>query len=192
MWLVCGLGNPGSKYALTRHNVGFMAVDFWAQALGGSISKKDFKAEFAKFKIDDVEVALLKPQTYMNLSGESVVAASQFFKIPLDHFIILQDDIDQPFGQIRIQKNRGHGGHNGIRDISEKMGTADYVRIKIGVGRPENPNVPVADYVLQKFNDIEMAAMTDLLNKVSDAIEMIIFEGHQKAANTMNTKDGKS
>ncbi len=182
MWLVVGLGNPGSKYLLTRHNVGFMALDNFLSGIGDPDAKEQFKGLTVKFKMEDQDIVFVKPQTFMNNSAESVQPLMDFYKIALDHLIVAHDDIDQPFGHIKIQKNRGHGGHNGIRDISEKLASADYIRLKIGVGRPPDPRMNVADYVLGKFNPDEHGRLTELLNLSSDAIESIIFDGYEKAA----------
>ncbi len=182
MWLVIGLGNPGSKYLLTRHNVGFMALDNFLSGIGNPDGKEIFNAITSKFKMEEQDIVFLKPQTFMNKSGESVQPAKDFYKVELDHVIVVHDDIDQPFGHIKIQKNRGHGGHNGIRSISEVLATADYIRLKIGVGRPENPKMDVADYVLGRFAPEEHGRLTELLNLANDAIESIIFEGYEKAA----------
>ena len=186
MWLIVGLGNPGPKYAFTRHNIGFLCVDLFSQSFGSPPWNEEFKAHICKFKIDDVPVILCKPMTFMNLSGESVQSLSHFFKIPLDKILVIQDDIDQPFGQMRLHKNRGHGGHNGIRSISEKLGTQDYTRLKLGVGRPAHPEMEVADYVLQKFSGEEQNQLTDFLNKAGDAIESVIFDGLNKASTKFN------
>jgi peptidyl-tRNA hydrolase, PTH1 family len=187
MWLIVGLGNPGTQYALTRHNIGFMAVDFLAHGLQASPFKTDHKAQLTKVDSQGENLILLKPQTFMNLSGQSVVSAMNFYKIPLDNILVVQDDIDQPFGSIRYHKNRGHGGHNGIRNISELLGTADYTRLKLGVGRPPHPQMNVADYVLQKFNDQEQAELPDFLNKACDSIEYFIKEGLQKTSTKFNS-----
>lgn len=187
MWLIVGLGNPGAKYALTRHNIGFMAIDYLLKSLGAPPPKTDFKALVNKFKWDGEEVVTAQPQTFMNLSGESVIPLMGFYKIPLENVIVLQDDIDQPFGQMRFHKNRGHGGHNGIRDISAKAGSMDYIRLKLGVGRPVNPEMNVADYVLQRFSDEEMAALPDFLNKSIDAVEALFKHGLQKASSQFNS-----
>lgn len=187
MWLIVGLGNPGNQYALTRHNIGFMAVDYMLKGLGNPPVKNQFKAEIFQTKIGDHQVIFCKPQTYMNLSGESVQPLMGFYKIPMDHLIVMHDEIDQPFAQMKIQKNRGHGGHNGIKSISGLLGSADYIRLRLGVGRPENPNVPVADYVLNKFNPDEFAKMPDFLNKSGDAVESIIYDGIQKASTKFNS-----
>ena len=186
MWLIVGLGNPGAKYALTRHNIGFMSMDFLLRSVEAPAGKSDFNAIVNKFRWEGTEIVVAQPQTFMNLSGQPVRALMDFYKIPLEQLVVVQDDIDQPFGNMRFHKNRGHGGHNGIRDISEKWGSADYIRLKLGVGRPENPNIPVADYVLQKFNDVEMQALPDFLNKSVDAIESLLFEGLGKASSKFN------
>ena len=186
MWLVVGLGNPGGEYKLTRHNIGFMAVDYCLQGLGNPSAKNQFKAEIFQTKIGEHQVLFCKPQTFMNLSGESVQPLMGFFKIPLDHLIVIHDEIDQPFGQMKIQKNRGHGGHNGIKSITGLMGTMDYTRLRLGVGRPENPQFNVADYVLGKFTQDEFSQLPDFLNKAGDALEAIMNDGVQKASTKFN------
>jgi len=187
MWLIVGLGNPGNQYALTRHNIGFMAVDYLLKGLGNPPVKNQFKAEIFQTKIADHPVILCKPQTYMNLSGESVQPLMGFYKIPLDHLIVLHDEIDQGFGQMKIQKNRGHGGHNGIKSITGLLGSMDYLRLRLGVGRPENPQVPVADYVLNKFTADEFQKLPEFLNKAGDAVESLLREGIQKASTKFNS-----
>jgi PTH1 family peptidyl-tRNA hydrolase len=186
MWLITGLGNPGTKYALTRHNIGFMAIDLLHRSLGAPNPKSDFKALVNKFRWEGEEIVTCMPQTFMNLSGESVQPLLEFYKIPLENLVVIQDDIDQPFGQMRFHKNRGHGGHNGIRDISLKLGTMDYIRLKLGVGRSANPNVNVADHVLQKFSDEEMTALPDFLNRAGDAIEALVTQGLARASEKFN------
>src|SRR5437868_5502270 len=186
MWLIVGLGNPGNQYALTRHNIGFMAVDYLLKGLGNPPQKNQFKAEIFQTKIGDHPVIFCKPQTFMNLSGESVQPLLGFYKIPMDHLIVMHDEIDQPYDQMKIQKNRGHGGHNGIKSISGLLGSADYIRLRLGVGRPENPNVPVADYVLNKFTPEEFTALPAFLNKGCDAVEAILRDGVQKASTNFN------
>ncbi|MCX7979260.1 MAG: aminoacyl-tRNA hydrolase [Bdellovibrionaceae bacterium] len=187
MWLVVGLGNPGSKYALTRHNIGFMAADRLLQIVGGSSApRNEFKAEFYRFKWRDEDILVAKPQTYMNLSGESVQELVHFFRLPLDHLIVLHDEIEIPFGSIRIHKNRGHGGHNGVRDITSRLGSADYVRLRLGVGRPAEGPLSVADWVLQNFSDSESANLSEFLDRSARAVEAIIFSGLQKASTQFN------
>jgi PTH1 family peptidyl-tRNA hydrolase len=186
MWLIVGLGNPGSKYALTRHNIGFLALDLLWTGLHAPAWTTEHKALTSKVKFQDQQLLLAKPQTFMNRSGESVQALLHFYKIPIDKMVVIQDDIDQEFGSMRFHKNRGHGGHNGIRSISELLGTSDYTRLKLGVGRPPHPEMEVADYVLQKFSAEEQNQLTDFLNKSGDALETLIFEGLEKASTRFN------
>lgn len=188
MWAIVGLGNPGAKYALTRHNIGFMAIDNFARGLGGDLNKTEHKALTLKLSADGQELILVKPQTYMNKSGESVIPLMQFYKIEASQLIVVQDDIDQPFGRMKIQKNRGAGGHNGIRSISEQLGHQDYIRLKLGVGRPSNARIPIEDYVLQPFSTDEQNRLGDFLNLAGDALEAIVFDGFERAANKFNTR----
>lgn len=186
MWMIVGLGNPGGQYSLTRHNIGFMAVDAFLKSVGEPPTQNQFKAEIQKFKIDDHALLTVKPQTYMNLSGESVQPLAGYYKIPPERIIVIQDDIDQAFGKMKIHQNRGHGGHNGIKSITQLLGSNQYLRLKLGVGRPENPQYPVADYVLGKFSGDEFKAMPDFLAKAEEAIRAILKDGHVKAANRFN------
>jgi PTH1 family peptidyl-tRNA hydrolase len=194
MWLIVGLGNPGPKYGLTRHNVGFLALDSFLQSLvAGTPSgvapswQEEMKALTVKLKIDDQSVVLVKPQTFMNKSGESVVPLLHYYKVEQENLIVLHDDIDQPFGGLKLQKNRGHGGHNGIRSISEQLGNQDYLRVKIGVGRPPHPDMEVADYVLGRFSEEEQKQLPEFLSRVGDSVESLLFDGLSKAATLYNT-----
>lgn len=194
MYLVVGLGNYGSKYAMNRHNIGFMCVDVWLKTLGENPSDSSFREEHKaltkKIKITrggaEKEILIAKPQTYMNKSGESVVSLMQFYKIQRPNLIVIQDDIDQAFGAMKIQFNRGHGGQNGIRNISELFGAADYHRLKLGVGRPEHPGFDIGDYVLGNFPKDELSILPKFLEKGSLAIESFIFDGASKAATKYN------
>jgi PTH1 family peptidyl-tRNA hydrolase len=186
MYLVVGLGNPGPKYAFTRHNIGFLAVDLFAMGAGSPPWKEEHRAHVCRFQMEQETLLLAKPLTFMNLSGQSVQSLMHFYKIPMEKLIVIHDDIDQVFGGIRLHKNRGHGGHNGIRHISELLGS-DYQRIKLGVGRPPHPEMSVADYVLQKFSKDEEQLLPDFLNKAGDALESLIFDGFSKAATQFNT-----
>lgn len=179
-WLIVGLGNPGSQYAMTRHNVGFIALDVLNESLSKERWSDQHKAHVIKMKWQNETVILAKPQTFMNLSGQSVVSLMNFYKIEKENLLVLHDDLDIAFTEIKLQKNRGHAGHNGIRNISELLGTADYARLKLGIGRPENKNIPVADYVLQKFTSDEVAKLPDFLSKAGDCVEKIVHEGYQK------------
>ncbi len=185
MYLIVGLGNPGPKYSLTRHNIGFMAIDYMCRSLEVSLKTK-WKSEFIKTRLSNTDVILQKPMTFMNLSGESVVPAAQFFKIKPDKILVIQDDIDMPFGAIRFQQNRSAGGHNGIKDISEKLGTQDYLRLKIGVGRPTKGAVDA--YVLSDFSNQEQDKIPELLEDITTAIESLLKLGLNKAASKHNRK----
>jgi peptidyl-tRNA hydrolase, PTH1 family len=186
MWMVVGLGNPGAKYLLNRHNVGFMALDNFTASLGDLPSKEDKKAVTCKFKLEGQDLILVKPQTFMNKSGEAVQPLMAFHKIEPANLIVVHDEIEIPFGEIRIQKNRGAGGHNGLKSINELLGTQDYWRMRLGVGRPPIPQMDVAAWVLQNFAQEEMSKMSTFLDAAGDALECIIFEGGDKAANKFN------
>lgn len=190
MFLIVGLGNPGPRYALTRHNIGFLAADLFSQSYKVNAWTEEHKAHVCKFKLDDTQVLIAKPMTFMNKSGESVQGLMHFYKISTENILVVQDDIDQPFGSVRFHKNRGHGGHNGIRNISELLGTQDYARLKLGVGRPQHPEMEIADYVLQKFSSEEQDQLSSFLNKSGDAIESFIFDGLTKATNQFNQSRG--
>ena len=188
MWLVVGLGNPGSKYQLNRHNIGFLCVDYWLESLGNSNPKwkKDHHSENITFDFEGEKICVVKPQTFMNLSGQAVQSLMTFYKIPLQNVIVIHDEIDQPYGAMKIHKNRGHAGHNGIRNISQVLGNADYGRLRLGVGRPAHPEMNVADYVLQNFTPEEMRGMPEFLSRGCDALEMMIKDGVDKAATLFN------
>jgi PTH1 family peptidyl-tRNA hydrolase len=182
MWMVVGLGNPGGKYALTRHNIGFMALDSYALSVGGPRWKEERQAFVTRMKLDNIEVLFVKPQTFMNKSGDSVRALMDYYKIQLEHIIVVHDDIDQGFGAIKLHKNRGAGGHNGLKSLNEMLGTQDYMRLKLGVGRPTIPQMDVAAYVLQNFSSEETQHLHEFLSVSGDAIESVIFDGLSKAA----------
>ena len=186
MYLIVGLGNPGSQYQLNRHNIGFMACDAWMHSLGGSDYREEHKALTKKFKIEGQDVLLAKPQTYMNKSGESVISLMNFYKIAKENLLVIHDDIDQPFGSIKFHHNRGHGGQNGVRNISELFGDNNYSRLKLGVGRPAHPGYDIGDYVLGNFPKEEMNLLPQYLERVCDGIECFIFKGLQKASSEFN------
>lgn len=186
MWLVVGLGNPGAKYTLTRHNVGFMAVDVFARSLGAPAFRDEQNSKFVKLKIDDQDLVLLLPQTFMNKSGIAVQQYMQFFKIPPEQVIVLHDEVDLPFGALKIVKNRGAGGHNGLKSINETIGTQEYTRMRIGVGRSANTNIDTSDHVLQNFTKEELEKLRPQLEDIGDAIETLIFDGYDKAASRFN------
>jgi peptidyl-tRNA hydrolase, PTH1 family len=187
MWLLVGLGNPGAKYLLTRHNIGFMLVDLLAKDQPSSHWKSELQALTLKLRWIDQDVLLVKPQTFMNLSGQSVRALMDYYKIYKDHIIVAHDEIDQPFGALKIQHNRGAAGHNGIKSLHEHLGHSEYIRLRLGVGRPPKPGPDVASYVLQNFSNDEQNRLGEFLEQGLDAAEEIIQHGWEKAANKFNT-----
>jgi PTH1 family peptidyl-tRNA hydrolase len=186
MWLIVGLGNPGDRYTWTRHNIGFLALDMIQKICSASGWHQEHKAQTCKVRFAGTDLLLAKPQTFMNLSGESVVALMNFYKIPQEQLIVLHDEIDIPFQHLRFHKNRGAGGHNGIKSISALMGTNDYTRLKLGVGRPPHPSMSPADYVLQKFNDMEMQELGPFLQRSAEALQCLLQNGLNKASSLFN------
>jgi PTH1 family peptidyl-tRNA hydrolase len=183
MFLIVGLGNPGAKYLLTRHNIGFMAVDRYFESAGGKPNwKEQFKALITRVKIDDQDVIFAKPQTFMNLSGEAIQPIMDFYKIDLDHLLVVHDELDIGFGAIKLQRNRGPGGHNGLKSINEKLGTQDYTRLKLGVGKPMDSRWEISNWVLSAFSSAETTHLTDFLDTAGDAIESFVLNGYQKTA----------
>ena len=185
--LIVGLGNPGYRYQLTRHNVGFLVLDAISRHLEAANPSEQFKSLVSKVKHAGHDVIFAKPQTFMNLSGEAVQPLIAFYKIPLENLLVIHDDIDQPFGQMKFQKNRGTGGHNGIRNIHEKLGTGDYARLKIGVGRPAEPKMAVDKYVLQNFAPDQEDQLREVIQRAGEATLTFIEAGFQRAQNEYNT-----
>ncbi|MBY0554024.1 aminoacyl-tRNA hydrolase [bacterium] len=186
MYLIVGLGNPGQKYSMNRHNIGFMACDYWLKSLNGSDYREEHKALTRRFKIEDTEILLAKPQTFMNLSGQSVVALMNFYKIPKENLLIIHDEIDFPFGTMKLMFNRSPGGQNGVKSVSEQLGTNEYARLRLGVSRPPHPDYAVSDWVLGNFAKEEAVFMDQYLEKACDAIESFIFDGLSKASTKFN------
>lgn len=189
MLLVVGLGNPGREYAAHRHNVGFMAVDELASRVRADAFRDKFSGEYARAEIGDTPVILLKPMTYMNESGRSVQPAMAFFKVAPKDVIVLHDELDLPFGEVRLKFSGGHAGHNGLRSIMASAGTGDFGRVRLGVGRPP-PGFrgEVADYVLSGFDAIERASLPDLLGKAVDSVIDIPRRGFDAVMNARNTR----
>src|ERR687886_1845003 len=182
--LVAGLGNPGREYARTRHNVGWLVVDEVAARHGGSFRSK-FSGGIAELRADERRLALLKPETYMNESGRSVGAAARFFKTPPEHVLLVHDDVDLEEGRLQARLGGGLAGHNGLRSIARTLGTNDFLRLRIGVGRPERGDPrPVADFVLSPFPpEVDLDA---LLARAADAVETIATDGLEAAQQAVN------
>lgn len=185
--LLAGLGNPGAKYLWTRHNAGFMVLDRLAHHSGASITRKAFSGLYGETNCWGERLHLLKPQTYMNLSGRSVFPALNYHKLTLNDLIVIHDDLDIPFGQIKLKKGGGHGGHNGLRSLMQELGSREFTRIRVGIDRPRFGDP--ADYVLSPFSKSEMAHLSDLLDRIVDSIEMLVSEGLPKAMSIYNSKD---
>ena len=199
-WLVVGLGNPGAEYAGNRHNVGAMVLDELARrtgvvlgSRGGMLSRRP-KAAVAEARIGVLpggvpgsRVVLAKPSTFMNVSGGPVAALAQYHDVPAERVIMVHDDLDIPFGDIKLKVGGGEGGHNGLRDTTKALGTKDYVRVRVGVGRPPG-RMEAADYVLRDFSVAERKDLAWLVDAAADAVEMVVTEGLEKAQLKYHTK----
>jgi PTH1 family peptidyl-tRNA hydrolase len=202
MKLIVGLGNPGPKYQVTRHNIGFLFIDALVESFEGQRNyKNEFKAETQKIKIAGEPVILCKPQTFMNLSGESVQPLMKFYSLEPKDILVVHDEVDQPFGVLKFQIKRGHGGHNGIRNIHQLLGTDDYARLRLGVGRPPvfvdddggktRATMEVADWVLQNFSKAEMQKLPDFIELGIQGVEVWVKQGMGQASTQFNGKEVK-
>lgn len=185
-WLVVGLGNPGVKYESTRHNMGFLVVDKLAQNEKLKFNKLRFKAWTATWEVGGEKVLLMKPQTYMNLSGEAVGQAARFYKIPADHVLVISDDIALPAGKLRIRAGGSAGGHNGLKNIIQHLGTDRFPRIKVGVGSPQQAEHDIADWVTGKPMGEDQKVIIEALDKAVAAIPVLIGQGVDRAMNRFN------
>ncbi|KAE8724012.1 Peptidyl-tRNA hydrolase [Hibiscus syriacus] len=186
-WLIVGLGNPGKKYIGTRHNVGFEMVDAIAESEGISITGVNFKSLLGKGFIGNVPVMLAKPQTFMNLSGESVGAIVSYYKIPLKQVLVIYDDLDLPFAKLRLLPKGGHGGHNGMRSIVDRLkGSRDFPRLRIGIGRPPG-KMDAVNFVLRPFNRQEREELEFTFQHGTEAIQILLLEGFDKSATFVNS-----
>jgi PTH1 family peptidyl-tRNA hydrolase len=185
--LIVGLGNPGPKYLWTRHNAGFIVLDRFAALAGIQITRKSFGGLCGEGDFKGNRLLLLKPQTFMNLSGRSVAEALRFHKLEPADIIVIHDDLDIPFGQIKFKSDGGHGGHNGLRSLHQELGGGGYNRLRIGIGRPAHANM--ADYVLTNFGKEEMSSLPQLVDGVADALEMMISDGLPKTMSLYNNKN---
>ena len=185
-WLVVGLGNPGVKYESTRHNMGFLVVDKLAQNEKLKFNKLRFKAWTATWEVSGERVLLMKPQTYMNLSGEAVGQAARFYKIPADHVLVISDDIALPAGKLRIRAGGSAGGHNGLKNIIQHLGTDRFPRIKVGVGSPQQAEHDIADWVTGKPMGEDQKVIIEALDKAVAAIPVLIEQGVDRAMNRFN------
>lgn len=184
-WLVAGLGNPGPEYAGTRHNAGYMVADLLAERMGARFKAHRSRNEIAEGRLAGVPVTLAKPRTYMNLSGGPVAALSAFYKIPADRIVVVHDDLDIPFGSVRIKFGGGDNGHNGLRSITQALGTNEYIRVRLGIGRPPG-RMDAATYVLRDFSAAERKELPFVIDRGADAVETVLSKGVAVAQNTFH------
>lgn len=187
MKIIAGLGNPGSKYEETRHNVGFMALDVLAEKLGIKINKIKFQGLIGEGRLGTERVVLLKPQTFMNNSGQSLRAIADFYKVSAEDIIVIVDDIDISFASLKIKKNGSAGTHNGLKSIVAHLGSKDFVRIKVGVG-DKKTGEDLADFVLSRFGKEDRKHMDKAVEAAADAVEMMVLDSVDKAMNTYNNQ----
>lgn len=187
MKLVVGLGNPGFKYAKTRHNIGFWVIDHLGEKWGIPVNREKWRGEVGEGFVHGEKVILLKPMTYMNLSGESVRAAVDWLKLDLDEICVIYDDLDLPPGQIRLRLKGSSGGHNGMKSIIQHLGTDQFKRIKLGIGRPSG-KMTVINYVLSSFNKEELEPITDAVDRAKDAVDKWVQNDFSQAMNYYNLR----
>ena len=185
-WLVVGLGNPGQKYANTRHNMGFLTVDLLAEKAGVKLNKVKFKSAYNILNFAGCKCLVMKPQTYMNLSGEAVREAVQFYKVPADHVLVIYEDVSLPVGKLRVRPTGSAGGHNGIKNIIAHLGTQDFPRVKIGTGAPAGGGADMIDWVIGEPSKAEKKVLLESFERAIDAAACIIEHGCQKAMNDFN------
>jgi peptidyl-tRNA hydrolase, PTH1 family len=181
-WLIAGLGNPGSEYEGNRHNCGFMVADVLAGRMRAPFKRDRSRARVATGRLAGYPVTLAKPQTFMNLSGRPVAALRTFYKVPADRIVVIHDELDIPFGAIRLKQGGGDNGHNGLRSVTAALGTRDYLRVRVGIGRPPGRMDP-ADFVLHDFSAAERKALPDVLERCADAVEVLMQRGLAVAQN---------
>jgi PTH1 family peptidyl-tRNA hydrolase len=188
VYLIAGLGNPGTRYKGTRHNIGFMVVQGWAKTLGIRLSGRRFKAKYGQTVFQDRKIVLLCPQTFMNLSGVSLKACSDFYRIVPENILVVHDDVDLPVGRVRLVKDGGAGGHKGVLSIFEYLGTRQFNRLKVGIGRPRHDE-PVEEFVLNSFYVEEMLIAGRVAELAARACEVFVTEGIAAAMNRMNCQN---
>ena len=187
-WLVAGLGNPGSQYAGNRHNAGFMVADLLAARIGSGFRRDRSRVQAASGRLAGVPVILAKPMSFMNMSGEPLVATARFYKIPASRLVVVHDDLDLPFGTIRLKLGGGDNGHNGLRSLTSALHTRDYYRVRIGIGRPPGRQDP-ADFVLTDFSAAERKELPLLLERAADAVESLLKVGLAATQNEVHAAE---
>ena len=188
MKIIVGLGNPGIPYRMTRHNIGFQVVDRLAKINHIPIRTKRFKSLYGTGGIDSQKVILMKPTTFMNRSGEAVKKATDFFHLKMDDLVVVHDDLDLPFGRLRFKPRGGDGGHQGVRSITERLGENDFLRLKVGIGRPPVGMDP-AEYVLEAFDKVEKSDLDQVLSRATECLKVMLLEGLEAAMNRFQKRD---
>lgn len=185
-FLIVGLGNPGGKYEITRHNAGFLCADLFAESMNTEIKRLKYHALTAEVNIDGHRCLLMKPQTFMNNSGEAVGEAAKFYKISAEKVIVMFDDISLPIGKLRVRRKGSAGGHNGIKSIISHLGSENFPRVKIGVGAKPNPDYDLADWVLTNFKKEDFPALKEAMVNAGEAVKLIVNGNTDKAMNLYN------
>lgn len=188
MYLIAGLGNPGPAYRNTRHNLGCEVLEAWAEGLAATWSSKRFQSMSARASYMGKSLVLLRPATFMNLSGEAIQACAHYYRIHEGHVLVVHDDLDLPLGRIRVVKGGGAGGHKGVLSITRHLGTKDFARVRIGIGRPEHRQ-PVEKYVLSPFSNSERVIVAQMIHLGIRACELFVVDGVDVAMNTINGQD---
>ncbi|MBF0120971.1 MAG: aminoacyl-tRNA hydrolase [Desulfobacterales bacterium] len=189
MHLIIGLGNPGHEYERTRHNIGFLVIDELSNSFSIPLKKTKFDAVFGKGLIENKEVLLAKPISFMNRSGYPVFGLANYFMISSEDILVIHDDIDLALGIIKIKEKGGHGGHRGIKSLIDVLGSNDFIRLRIGINRPESDKITVSNYVLGNFNNVESKSLSLILDKAKDAAVTILCKGAKDAMNNFNNKN---
>ena len=185
--MLVGLGNPGPKYQWTRHNAGFMVLDRFSGDAGIPMARKGFNALYGEGSFGESRLLLLKPQTFMNLSGRAVAAALNFYKLSVGDLIVIHDELDIPFGRVKLKEDGGHAGHNGLRSIMQELGSGGFCRVRVGIGRPLHGDA--ADYVLTPFSGEELKGLPFVIDGVVDILRLLIDEGPRKAMSLYQSRD---
>ena len=185
-WIVAGLGNPGEQYEYTRHNAGFLVADALGDKGDFPIQKLKYHALTNTAEIGGQGVLVMKPTTFMNLSGEAVGEAARFYKIPADHVLVISDDVDLPLGKLRIRRSGSAGGHNGLKSIIQHLGTDQFPRLRVGVGGKPNPDYDMADWVLSKITGEDRKLLDETVKRAADAVECILKSGVEQPMNKYN------
>lgn len=186
-WVVVGLGNPGEKYAKTRHNAGAMVLDELLRRNGATLKRHKSGCAIAEIGVGDQRMVLARPMSYMNESGRPVRELIRWYKVPLDQVIVVHDELDIPLGEVRIKVGGGTGGHNGVKSVASHLGSKEFIRVRVGVGRPRGRQDPV-DYVLSDFSSSERKELDFIIQEAADAVERIVEVGAERAMNEINTR----